>query len=200
MSVHRPNRRNPRIAGIILMTAALLLFGFAFFPTIYRTETILIPAGELPADYQLEVRYPSFGQADAQANVTALLRPSVEDASDAIQGIIVAEAQSADIRFSPSGRILAPLPAGHRVSFSWTATGSRAGNRSFSLFLFHQNAQERDVNAAGLPVWARSFTWRTFTGLGVMKPPLLVCAALVFLIGFGLMLANMPRRQNFQRP
>jgi hypothetical protein len=195
MAYRKTFRRRNGILGVLLMAGALLLMGYSFFPTRYRTDSFLIPAGPLSVEYSLIIRYPNFGQADAEAEVSADLIPTAPG-DRTPNGAVAFETQSVDIRFDPSGRIMAPLPAGHAVSFRWTARGERAGERSFSLFLIPLAVDEQPGDSLPTPFWAQTFSWNTFAGLGNARPPVLVCAVVLFLLGFGLSLTIFLRRRS----
>lgn len=195
MSYRKTFHTRNRIIGILLIAGALLLIGYAFYPTQYRADSFRIPAGPLPVEYALTVRYPSFGQVDAEAAVTAELAPAAPG-DPAPESIVASEIQSVDIRFDPTGQVIAPLPAGRSVSFRWTAQGLQSGERSFSLFLFSLAAGTKPSDPAPTPFWAHTFAWKTFSGLGDGRPPVLVCATLMFLLGFGMLLASLLRRST----
>jgi hypothetical protein len=188
-----PSRRSPFPRRILFGSLAILgaaaLFAAAFFPTLYREETFTLSADSLPAACTLTVRHPSFGQADIEADLSAIVRPAGGSPEEA-GGIITAEAQSTAMRFSPSGRISAGLTPGRTVSFTWRVLGNGPGVRTFSLFLLFQDA---DNASAGTPFWAHDFTWTTFSGLGDARAPVLICAVLVFLIGFGAVVSGLAR-------
>jgi hypothetical protein len=192
-SRERPQRRNC-IIGAFLAAAGLLVIGFAFFPTVYATDTFPVPPGALPQEYEIEVRHPTFGPADATAEVTVRLKPreAQTDSSAAAEpyGTVIAEPQSVDVDFDPAGRIQTPLAAGRPVSFSWKAAGTQAGERAYSIFLFLPEYARSDAASGRPPSWAYTFVWRTFTGYGNWKIIILFTATLGFLSGFGVLLGN----------
>jgi hypothetical protein len=195
MSYRKSSRARNWIFAIFLMAGSLLLMGYAFYPTQYSTDSVQIPAGPLPAEYALTVRSPSFGQSDADGEVIVELTPSIPGGHTQ-DGIVAAEIQSVDLRLDPSGQVIAPLPAGRSVSFRWIVRGGPAGDRSFSLFLFSLATDGKPGDATPAPFWAHDFTWKTFSGLGESRPPVLVCATLMFLLGFGILFANLMRRRG----
>ncbi len=176
------------------MALCLLGIGLAFFPTLYRDDTFPVSSGLLPQAYQVAVRHPAFGPADAVTDVSISLQPegegSAQSTSGDVYGVILAEPQSASVRFDPAGKFQTPLVAGRPVRFSWKASATQAGAHSFSLFLFLQKDPQAPEATGLQPFWAHSFDWQTLPDYSSWRIPILFTAAFGFLAGLVLMLSS----------
>ncbi len=194
MDIRTRSRKRNRIFGIVLLVISVLLAVFSLWPTSYRTEEFEVSSPLLPQKYRLEVRYPRFGPAGANASVEAIWSPLGPAADFAAPGeanpVLIAEIQSADIGFDPDGQISTPLQEGIPVRFSWEATAATTGNGEFNLFFFKAGAEEVNGVFVQQPVWARIFPYTTFAGPGGLKIPLLFFAVFGAVFGLGFLLLN----------
>jgi hypothetical protein len=194
MQIRTRSRKRNRIFGALLLAVSLLLAVYALWPTVFRTETFSLQSALLPQGYEIEVRYPSFGPSGEKAPVKAALRPVGQAADFASPGesnpVIVAEVQSATLTFIPAGQISTLLGEGKEVHFSWEARSAAAGEGQFNLFLFRAGAEEVEGVYLQQPVWARSFPYRTFSGAGGWKLPLLFFAVFGGMFGLGFVVIN----------
>jgi hypothetical protein len=197
MQIRTRSRQRNRIFGAVLLIVSLVLGVYALWPTYHKTESFSVQSALLPQGYEIEVRYPAFGPSGETVPLDVTLRPVGEAAGFSAPGrpnpVIVAEVQSANVNFSPAGQISTPLQEGKAVHFSWEADVSAAGQGQFNLFLFRAGAEEVDGVYLQQPVWARSFPYRTFTGPGGMKYPLLFFAVLGGMFGLGFVLLHTAR-------
>jgi hypothetical protein len=204
MEVRQRARKRNRIIGIVLIVLGLLLAAIALWPTFRRTEVFSIESELLPQRYRLEVRFPVFGPAGDKAAVNLKLKPEGDTADFPAPGepnpVVVAEIQSSTVNVKPDGQISTPLQSGKGVNFSWEIESLAAGESQFNLFLLRAAAEE--VNGVYLqqPVWARSFPYRTFSGAGGLKVPLLFFAVFGGLFGLGLLAQNAVRGSSGMEP
>jgi hypothetical protein len=177
MQIRTRSRQRNRIFGAVLLIVSLVLGVYALWPTYHETETFSVQSALLPQGYEIEVRYPAFGPSGETVPLDVTLRPVGEAAGFS----------------APAGQISTPLQEGKAVHFSWEADVSAAGQGQFNLFLFRAGAEEVDGVYLQQPVWARSFPYRTFTGPGGMKYPLLFFAVLGGMFGLGFVLLHTAR-------
>jgi hypothetical protein len=194
MEIRQRSRKRNRTFGAILFGVSVLCAGFALWPTIYRSERFTLHSDLLPQDYRLQVEYPALGPSGDMVTLKVSLQPvgaaPAPDSQLQPSPALVAEVQSPSVAVDPSGQILTALTAGKTIHLSWRAQSQSAGDQQVNLFLFKEGAEQANGVFLQQPLWARSFPFKTFSGPGGMRVPILYLSTFGFLFGLGFLLMN----------